>query len=123
MLDLITKSKIRQRIILLFVYNSDRAYYINETAKLVKTSSGTAKRELEKLAKSGFLTRKKKANLVYFKAAISNPLWRDIKDIIDKTIGIERILKKNLENFKNIDFAFLFGSYVKGDFKSDSDID
>lgn len=123
MLDLITKSKIRQRIILLFIYNPYGAYYINEIARLVKTSSGTAQRELEKLAKESFLIKQKKANLAYFKINASNPVLRDIRNIVDKTIGLEHILKKELGKTKGIDFVFLFGSYVKGDFKSDSDID
>ncbi len=123
MLNLITKSKIRQKIILLFVYNPEKSYYINETAKLIKTSSGTAQRELERLTKDGFLIKEKKANLAYFKINKINPLLSEIKSIVDKTIGLKVILEKELIGLKGIDFAFLFGSYVKGNFKADSDID
>jgi predicted nucleotidyltransferase len=107
----------------LFVYNFNKSYYINEAAKLVKTSAGTAQRELERLVKSGFLTKEKKANLTYFKINAANPLLSDIKSIVNKTIGLEIILKEKLSGIKNINFAFLFGSYARGDFKSDSDID
>lgn len=123
MLDLITKSKIRQKIVLLFVYNPEKAHYINEIARMVKTSAGTAQRELERLVKSGFLSKEKKANLVYFKLNAGNPLFGDIKNIVDKTIGLKHILRQELEAAAGIDFAFLFGSYVKGNFKPDSDID
>lgn len=123
MLDLITKSKIRQKMILLFVYNPEKAHYINEVARLVRTSSGTAQRELEGLVKKGILLKEKKANLMYFKLNSSYPLLGDIKNIIDKTIGLEHILKQELKAEAGIDFAFLFGSYVKGDLKPDSDID
>lgn len=108
---------------MLFIYNPGRSYYINETAKLVQTSSGTAQRELENLTKSGFLIKEKKANLAYFKINVNNPILSDIKNIVDKTIGIEHILKEEFRNVKKIDFAFLFGSYVKMDLKPDSDID
>lgn len=123
MLEIITKSKIRQKIVLLFTYNPEKAYYINEVARLVKTSAGTAQRELERLVKSGFLSKEKKANLVYFRLDTGNPLFGDIKNIIDKTIGLKHILQQELEAVAGIDFAFLFGSYVKGDFKAGSDID
>lgn len=123
MIDIISKSKIRQRILLLFVYNPKKRYYINEAAKLVNTSSGTAQRELEKLASAGILKKEKKANLAYFKINSENPLYGDIKNIIEKTIGLESILKKELSGDKKIKFAFLFGSYVKGDFRHDSDVD
>lgn len=123
MLQLITKSKIRQRAILLLVYNPSKEFYINEIARLIKTSSGTAQRELEKLIEAGFLTKEKRANLMYYKLNGRSPILPDIKNIIDKTIGIEHILKKELAGLDTIEFAFLFGSYVKGGFDSDSDID
>lgn len=122
-LEIISKSKIRQKIILLFNYNPGREFYIGEVAKIVKTSSGTAQRELEKLASVGFLKKQKKANLTYFKINEQNSLLNDIKNIIAKTIGLEYVLTKELSALKQINFAFLFGSYVKGDFQFDSDID
>ena len=123
MLNFITKSKIRQKILLLFLYHPERAYYINETAKIIKTSSGTAQRELEKLADSGFLKKEKNANLTYFRINPQNPLLDDIKSITEKTIGLEQLLKDELGKLEQVKFAFLFGSYIKGDFKPDSDID
>lgn len=110
-------------MLLLFLYHPERAYYIAEVAKTVKTSSGTAQRELEKLVDSGFLNKEKKANLTYFNLNAENPLLVDIKSIVAKTIGLERLLADELTKIKRIKFAFLFGSYVKGDFKADSDID
>lgn len=123
MLNLITKSKIRQKIILLFIYNPDKEYYINEIARLIGTSAGNVQRELKKLSESGFLTKNSKGNAVYFKIDRSNPLLPDIKSIVDKTIGLSHILEKELQKTGGINFAFLFGSYVKGDFNRDSDID
>lgn len=123
MLDLIFKSKIRKKLLLLFVYNPEKKYYINEIARMVGTSSGTAQRELEKLASFDILVKIKKANVAYFYINKNNPILGDLKKIIEKTIGLEIILKKELEKSKKIKFSFLFGSYVKGDFKADSDID
>jgi len=124
MLDFITKSQIRQRIILLFIYNPNKSYYINEVARMVKTSAGTARRELEKLSKDGLLTKRSESkNRVYYCLNKANPLLPEIKTLVDKTIGIKYLLQKELKQDKKIDFAFLFGSYVKNDFKFDSDID
>jgi predicted nucleotidyltransferase len=123
MLDIITKSKVRQKILLIFFYNPNKAYYINEVAKLIDTSSGTAQRELEKLASAGILKKEKKANLTYFQINSEHTLYSDIKNIIEKTIGLAGILKKELSGKKWIKFAFLFGSFVKGDFGPASDID
>jgi len=124
MLDILTKSKIRQKIILLFIYSPEKSYYINEVARLVKTSSGTAQRELNKLVKEDFLVKKEKSQKrVYYSLNKANPLLPEIKIIVDKTIGIEHLLQEELKKEENIDFAFLFGSYVKDNLKFDSDID
>ncbi len=124
MLDIITKSKIRQRIIILFIYNPNQSYYINEVARLVKTSAGNAQRELAKLVKDGFLVKiKKDKKHVYYILNKANPILPELKKIVDKTIGIEYLLQQEFKNNKNINFAFLFGSYVKDDFNFDSDID
>jgi len=123
MLNLITKSEIRKKIILLFIYNPENSFYINQIARLVKTSAGNVQRELKKLEESGLLSKEKKGNSVYFKINTTSSLFDDFKNIVDKTIGLKNILEEILKKAKGIDFAFLFGSYVKGDFGLDSDID
>lgn len=123
MLELISKSKIRQRIILLFINNQEQEYYINEIARLVRTSSGTAQRELNKLLKNSLLVHERKGNLVLFKLNKSNPLLKEIETIVNKTIGIEGFLGEELKKIKEIEYAFIFGSYAKGDFNAKSDLD
>ena len=123
MLNLITKSEIRKKIILLLIYNPGKSYYINEIARLIKTSAGNVQRELKKLKENGLLLEEKKGNLVYFEINTVNSLFKDFKNIVDKTIGLKNILENILKKAKGIDFAFLFGSYTKDDFGPDSDID
>jgi len=123
MIDLITNSKIRKRIISLFVYNQHKEFYLSEIAKIVKTSPGTAQRELNRLLQSDFILFKKRANLSIYALNKRYSLIKEIESIVKKTYGIEVELKKELGRIKGISYAFLFGSYVKTGFKSDSDID
>lgn len=123
MLDLLTKSKIRQRIILLFVYNQEKEFYLSEISRKIHSSPGTTQRELEKLLQNDFLLFKKKGNLSYYMLNRRYSLLAEVESIIKKTIGIEIELKTRLTQIKRIEFAFLYGSFVKGGMKSDSDID
>lgn len=123
MIDLLTKSKIRQRIILLFIYNQGKEFYLSEIAKEIHSSPGTTQRELEKLLRNDFLLFKKKANLSFYMLNKQYSLLEEVESIVKKTIGIEFILKNRLVQIENIEFAFLYGSFVKGGMKSDSDID
>ena len=123
MLDLLTKSKIRRNLILLFVYNKEKEFYLSEIANIVKTSVGTTQRELNKLLLADFITFKKKANLSFYTLNKQYSLLKEVESIVRKTCGIEVELKKALSRIKDILFAFLFGSYVSDSLKSDSDID
>lgn len=123
MLEMFTKSAIRRKMILLFLYNQTKEFYLSEIAATVETSAGTAKRELDKLLHADLIHFKKKAGLNIYTLNSGYPLLSEVESIVKKTIGVEVELKKELGKIKNISFAFLFGSYAKGGFRSDSDID
>jgi len=90
---------------------------------MVGTSAGTAQRELNKLLHNDFISFKKKANLSIYSLNKRYYLLREVEAIVRKTFGIEILLKSELSKIKNLEYAFIFGSYAKGGFKSDSDID
>jgi len=121
--DILFKSKIRQKILSRFFANEGRRFYINEMARLVNTTQGTCRRELNKLVDVGVLTASKEGNLLYYQVNKQAPLYREFSAIIQKTIGIEAKLKSLLQGFKGISYAFIFGSYAKREFKPESDID
>ena len=123
MFELLTKSKIRKNIILLFVYNQRKEFYLSEIARKVNTSPGTAQRELNRLMAVDFVIFCKTANLNVYKLNLKHPLLGEIESIVQKTFGVEVELRAELSKIGQIRYAFLFGSYVKGGFKSDSDID
>jgi predicted nucleotidyltransferase/predicted transcriptional regulator with HTH domain len=123
LLEILTKSRIRQKIILLFVYNREKEFYLSEVARQVKTSAGTAQRELGKLCSVDLLTFRKRGHLSFFKLNQNFPFLNEIEVIVRKTFGIEHELKTALTKVQGISWAFLFGSYVSGNLKSDSDID
>jgi predicted nucleotidyltransferase len=122
-LNLLTKSGIRRKIILLFVYNQDREFYLSEIARQVKTSAGTAQRELNRLRRMDFVSFKKRGNLSLYRLNRAFSLLAEIEAIIRKTVGIEVRLGDELRKVKGVSFAFIFGSYAKGRLRSDSDID
>jgi len=122
-IGLLFKSKIRQKILIRFFADETRKFYINEMARLVGTSQGTCRRELNKLADMGLLVSSRTGNLQFYEINKKYPLYNEFRTIIQKTIGIEGILKERLQGLKGVTFAFIFGSYVKNEFKPESDID
>ena len=123
MLDLLGKSRIRKKIILSFVYNQGKEFYLSEIARRARTSAGTAQRELNRLLAQDFITFRKKGNLNIYSLNETYSLLNEIESIVRKTFGIEVELGKELRKVRGVLFAFLYGSYAKGSIKSDSDID
>ncbi len=123
MLDILGKSTIRKKIILAVVYNRGKEFYLSEIARMVKTSAGTAQRELNRLLSQDFITFRKRGNLSLYRLNEEYSLLGEIESIVRKTVGIEAQLAAELGKLRGIRFAFSFGSYARGGFKSDSDID
>lgn len=123
MIDLLGRSKIRRKIILLFMYNQQKGFYLSEIARLAGTSAGTAQREINRLLAADLIVFNKSGKLGLYSLNKRYALLDEIESIVRKTFGVETELKKALGKIRGIDFAFLFGSYIKGGLKSDSDID
>jgi predicted nucleotidyltransferase len=123
MLDIISRSAIRRHILRLFIYNPHKAFYINELARMVGTSAGTTQRELRRLASAGIVARERRGNQVHYFLDKKNPLLKELKAIVQKTFGIEHLLRERFASVPGIDFAFIYGSYAKGRMTNDSDID
>ncbi len=123
MLDIITGSKIRKKILALFIYNRDKDYYLSEIAQKATASAGNAQRELNRLIKLDIIVMQKRGSRNLYQLNKKNRILPELESIFRKTAGIEQVLCVALQKVKGIELAFLFGSYVKGGFKSDSDVD
>ncbi len=123
MFDLISKSKVRRQILKILFSSPDKEFYLSEIAKKIDASVGNCQRELEKMVRANVLTSQKKVNLRVYSVDRRNPFYRDLQNIINKTIGIEEEIRRMIRKISGVRFAFIFGSYAKGELSSVSDID
>jgi predicted nucleotidyltransferase len=107
----------------LFYTNPDRDFYIQEIGRILEKKPGVFQRTLCLMEREEILKSEYKANARYFRANKDYPLYEELKSIVNKTIGVIGGIKKVLENAGPIDFAFLYGSFAKGQEYYLSDID
>jgi len=119
----ITKSKLREDLLALYFTNPNKKYYLRELERILNFSVGNIRRELIKLESTGLFLSENKGNLLYYCLNQSYPLFKELKSIIFKTSGVPRMLHNVLEKFDDIDQAFIYGSFAKGEEREDSDID
>ena len=119
----ISKSKIRESLLVLFFTNPHKKYYLRELERLLGFSAGSIRRELLKLVSDDLFKTEKTGNLLYYSLNKDHPLFDELKSIVSKTAGVEHSLRNELSKIKNIKVALIFGSFASKKESMSSDID
>lgn len=119
----ISKSKIREGLLVLFFTNPQKKYYLRELERLLGFSAGSIRRELLKFANDNLFKTEKTGNLLYYSLNRNHPLFDELKSIVSKTAGVEYSLRSELSKIRNIKFALIFGSFASKKESGKSDID
>ncbi len=97
--------------------------HLREIARRAGASSSEAKRELDILVSAGMLRAEKKGNLSLFYLEESCPFLQELKGLYSKTEGVFAQLEKALEKIPGIEYAFVYGSFARGEYGAKSDVD
>lgn len=119
----ITKSRIRQDLLTLFFTNPSKKYYLRELERMLGYSAGSIRRELLRFQKDDLFNIQMVGNLLYYSLNTNHPLFKELKSIVSKTVGVEGSLKKALSSIKKIKIAFIYGSFATKHERAASDID
>jgi predicted nucleotidyltransferase len=120
-MNLFTKN--RAELLSLFFTNPDKFFYMQEIGRILNKKPGVFQRTLNNMTSEGILVSEYRANSRYFTVNKNNPIYKELKSIIFKTIGISGSIKQALEELKNLKLAFIYGSYAKNQENYLSDID
>ena len=104
----ITKSGLRQHLLTYFFTNPDASLYVREIAAILNKDAGNISKELSRLKKAGIFISFMKGNQKYFSINKKSPLYRELKSIIFKTVGVEGALKEIVAKTKGITFSFIY---------------
>jgi predicted nucleotidyltransferase len=110
-------------VLKLFLFNPDNDFYQRQISLLTHQPIRAVQREVNKLEKIGLIKKSIEGNRIYYKTNKKCPIFEELKGILLKTTGIAEVLKGNLLESKSIQFAFIYGSYAKGEERLSSDID
>jgi len=119
----ITKSRLRNKILLHFFTNVDDEMYLREMALRLKEDPGNLSKELSKLEQEGIFISQFRGKQKYFFLNKAYSLFNELKSIIFKTIGIQGSLQNIINEISGIVSAFIYGSFATGKENASSDID
>jgi predicted nucleotidyltransferase len=117
------KSKITEKLLSYFFVNEHAEKYTNELARILAVDAGNLDRKLKELVKDGLFVREQKGNQSYYSLNKKYPLLKEVKKLFNLKYGFERKLEGILKNIPKIEEAYIFGSYAKGNFEPESDVD
>lgn len=116
-------TKNRAELLRLFFTNPDQSFYLQEIGRILGKKPGNFQRVINNMEKEGVLVSEYKANARYFKVNAEYPLYKELKVIVFKTMGVLGSIKDKLEKAGGVDYAFIYGSYAKSRENYLSDID
>ena len=116
-------SRIRAKVLGWLFTHPDESFFVRQIAAILQEDPTNVSRELARLQELGILTSERNGHLKHFQANQDCPFFEELKGLVLKTSGVAGRIRSSLEGLKGIEFAFIYGSYAKGEEKADSDVD
>ncbi len=117
------KSKITEKLLGYYFINPESRHYINELSRILDVDPGNLIRKLKELERDGIFTSEEQGNMRYYFLNKDYPLLEEVKKAFGISHGFEKKLTDLLVGLKGLQEVYIFGSYSKGSFGPDSDID
>src|SRR5579864_7987037 len=107
-------SGVRQGVLAATLTQPEKWWYLSELAQFLHTQPSSLQRELSSLEQSGILQQRKDGRRTYFKAETRSPIFRELRTIFEKTVGLIPTLRLVLRPFESkIVCAFVYGSIAR----------
>ena len=111
------------QILAALVSHPEAEFFMSELGEVLGKRPGVFQRGINALERQGYVTSRKRGNQRLFKINGHHPLSEEIKSIVQKTAGVEGLLRTLVEGIHDVRLALIYGSYAKDSMRSDSDID
>ena len=105
-------------MLLKFFLNSHSKAHLRGLAEEFGESTNSIRHELNNLSRAGYLVSNGKGNIIEYSANIEHPLYPELKNLVHKHMGIDKILdnivNKMISRLGQLESAFITGDYAEG---------
>jgi len=122
-LDKIFGSRVRAKILGWFFTHIDEKFFVRQLAPIIGEDPTNISREMARLESLSILISNRQGNQKQFQVNKECSFLEELRGLVLKTTGIAGQLKTELAGIKGVKFAFIYGSYAKGQETADSDVD
>jgi hypothetical protein len=113
-LDSLITSKTRLKMLLKFFTNSTSSAYLRGLAQEFGESTNAVRHELNNLSRAGYLVSYDEGRTVRYRANTEHPLYNEVKNLVHKYLGIDKIIDNILSRIGELHGAYIVGDYALG---------
>ena len=114
MIDTLITSETRIKLLLKFFLNPKNSGYLRQLANEFNESTNSIRVELNRLSDAKILESKVSGRNKMYSANVSHPLFNEIRNIVLKSTGIDKVIENILRKSGDIELAFIKGDYALG---------
>lgn len=124
MLEDVIMSRVRVKMLTLFLTNPGTIYHVREIVRQVNEEINAVRRELLHMEKASMVVKEQRANRLFYVMRKDYPLYFEFLELICKSTGLGLDLIKHKAKLGKVKFAMLSGRYLRGlSRKNSNDID
>lgn len=114
MLNSLITSETRIKLLLRFFLNPKASGYLRQLAKDFNESTNGIRLELNKLSEAKMINSNQEGRNKVYQANTKHPLFEDIRNIVLKSTGIDKVVSNILRKLGPVRLAFIRGDYAIG---------
>ena len=107
-------SKTRIKLLIRFFFNPNTRSYLRELAKEFNVSTNSVREELNQLTRIKLLASHKSGRQVFYKANEKHPLFPELKSMVSKVMGIDKVIDGIVTRLGDLECAYLLDDYAEG---------
>jgi hypothetical protein len=114
MLNDLFLSKVRVKLLELFLGEPERIYYVREIVRHVEEQINAVRMELNRMEAVGLLSSEWRANRKYYTLRKDYVFFDELLRLVNKTTGLGGNIVRERVRLGKIRYAMLSGSYIRG---------
>ena len=107
-------SKTRVKLLIRLFFNPQTRSYLRELAKEFDVSTNSVRGELNQLKRTHLLKSQKDGRQIYYMANPEHPLYEDLKSMVGKVMGIDKVVDDIVSRLGDLEKAYLIDDYAEG---------
>ena len=101
-------------MLLKFFSNKKNKAYLRSLATEFGESTNSIRVELNNLSHAGYLNSAENGRTIEYKANTKHPLYPELKSLVHKYLGLDKIVENVVHKLGKVYLAFLTGDYAQG---------